>query len=110
MKTIVAIAALAATGLLAAPTCARADVRRNAEGLQISTHVCRGHVTQTSGDDEPADAIKVGECYVYKTATEYKRVIAVCHIGDACQFRATIVGMAGWVVEQIVGPVRKMTR
>jgi hypothetical protein len=110
MTRTILLAALAASTMLTVAMCARADVRRNADGLPISTHVCRGHVTQTSSDDEPADAIKVGECYLYKTATEYKRVIAVCHIGDACQFRATIVGMAGWFVERIVGPVRRMNK
>jgi hypothetical protein len=104
------LAAIAASTTLTVAVCARADVHQSADELPISTHVCRGHVTQTSGDDEPTDAIKVGECYLYKTATEYKRVIAVCHIGDACQFRATIVGVAGWFVERIVGPVRRVSK
>lgn len=110
MTRTILLAALATTTVLTVATCVRADVRRNADGPRISTHVCRGVVTQTSGEDEPADAIKVGDCYLHRTATEYKRVIAVCQVGDACQFKATIVGVARWYVDRIVGPVRRMTR
>ena len=109
IRTIL-LAALATIAMLDVATSVRADVRRNADGLRGSTHVCRGVVTQTSGEDEPSDAIKVGDCYLHRTATEYKRVIAVCQVGDACQFKATIVGVGRWFVERIVGPVRMMTR
>jgi hypothetical protein len=124
MRRTILLIALAASTMLTVATCARANdtnacrldsdvaqqdkangLHRHADCLPVSAHVCRGVVTQTS-DAEPENAIKIGECYLYRTNLEYKRVIAVCHMGDTCQFRAKIVGMAGSFVERIFGPVR----
>lgn len=84
-----AVAILAAGALFVKP--ARAEVPRNADGLTISTQVCRGVVHITRDEDDYTGLLKVGECYVAIKSAQ-KQVNAVCHIGDTCLFRARIVG------------------
>ena len=105
MRRTILLTALGASTLFVMATRARAEVHRNADGLAISTQVCRGVVHITGEEDGYAGFLKVGECYVANDPAQ-KEVHAVCHIGDTCQFRARIVGLSGWFVKRVIGPVR----